>query len=162
MDRLQGMRQCRLGNGETECILCGETFRFYHTSQRPCAECGKMTCGKCGMVYKSFHPHAQNQGNDKKRQVKASTRSTGGGLSSSLSSSASVTSLLTATFSGNLLSGSGSVGSGADDAKGLIWLCKICGVQRETWKKSGAWFFKVCGSQRLSHLRIEWCKYNSI
>ena len=117
MDRLQGMRQCRLGNGETECILCGETFRFYHTSQRPCAECGKMTCGKCGLVYKSFPPHGQNQGN--------ANRSAGGGLSSSLSSSASVTSLLTATFSGNILSGSAGGGSGTDEAKGLIWLCKI-------------------------------------
>ena len=150
MDRLQGMRQCRLGNGETECILCGETFRFYHTSQRPCAECGKMACGKCGMVYKTFPSHGQNQGNDKNRQV---NRSAGGGLSSSLSSSASVTSLLTTTFGGNLLSGSGSGGSGTDEAKGLIWLCKICGEQRETWKKSGAWFFKVCGSARLSHLK---------
>ena len=24
-----------------------------------------------------------------------------------------------------------------------VWYCKICGEQRETWKKSGAWFFKV-------------------
>ena len=48
VDRLEGMRQCRLGNGETECILCGETFRFYHRSQRRCAECKKMTCAKCG------------------------------------------------------------------------------------------------------------------
>ena len=42
MERLEGMRHSRLGNGETECILCGETFRFYHTPSR-CVACGKMT-----------------------------------------------------------------------------------------------------------------------
>ena len=24
-----------------------------------------------------------------------------------------------------------------------VWLCKICGEEREMWRKSGAWFFKV-------------------
>ena len=138
MDRLEGMRHSRLGNGETECILCGETFRFYHHSQRPCAECHKMTCGKCGLEYSTANPQAQNHNNEKKRL--SSTRSGVGGLSSSLSSSSSVTSLLTNTYIGGFL---GVGGSGEDDGKDRVWLCKICGEQRETWKKSGAWFFKV-------------------
>ena len=37
------MKRCRLGNGETECVLCGEVFRFYTRGQRRCAECAKMT-----------------------------------------------------------------------------------------------------------------------
>ena len=125
MDRLEGMRHSRLGNGETECILCGEVFRFYHHSQRPCAECGKMTCGKCGLEYSTGTSHSHNQ----KKEP-----------GSSFPSSSSVTSLLTTTIGGIL----GGGGGGGDDGKDRVWLCKICGEQREAWKKSGAWFFKVC------------------
>ena len=128
------MRHNRLGNGETECILCGETFRFYHHSQRPCAECNKMACGKCGMEYSTGIN--QNQHNDQKHYNR---NIDGGGLGSSLSSSSSVTSLFTSTIGGLL----GASASGGDDGKDKVWLCKICGEQREMWKKSGAWFFKV-------------------
>ena len=141
--RLEDMRQCRLGNGETECILCGETFRLYHRSQRPCAECGKMTCSKCGMECTAINPHAQNHGHDKKQQAKGSARGVGEGLSSYLSSRSSVISLLAATFATGSLGSGGSSGISRDESKELIWLCEICGEQREIWKKSGAWFFKV-------------------
>ena len=97
------MRQCQLGNGETECILCGQTFRFYHPSQRPCAECGEMTCSKCGMECTAINPHSQNHGHDKNRQAKESARGVVGGLSPSLSSGSSVISLLTTTFTGGYL-----------------------------------------------------------
>ena len=46
----------------------------------------------------------------------------------------------------NFFSGAGSGsshGGGHGSDEGTIWLCKICGEQREMWKKSGAWFFKV-------------------
>ena len=46
----------------------------------------------------------------------------------------------------SLFSGAGSGsshGGGHGSDEGTIWLCKICGEQREMWKKSGAWFFKV-------------------
>ena len=43
MERVEVMKRCRLGNGETECVLCGEVFRFYTRGQRRCTECGKMT-----------------------------------------------------------------------------------------------------------------------
>ena len=133
------MRQCQLGNGETECITCGETSLF----NQHCAECGKITCSKCGMACTAINPHTQNHGHDKKRQAKGSARVVGGGLSSSLSSSSSVTSLLTATFTGGLHGSGGCSGIDGVDGKKLIWLCKIFREQRETWKKSGAWFFKV-------------------
>ena len=49
--------------------------------------------------------------------------------------------LISFLFSG---AGSGSShGGGHGSDEGTIWLCKICGEQREMWKKSGAWFFKV-------------------
>ena len=128
MERLEGMRHSRLGNGETECILCGETFRFYHTPSR-CVACGKMTCGKCGLEYLTGNPHGHNQHNDNKNSDP----------NSSLSSSSSVTSILTNTIGGLLGGGV----TGVDDGKDRAWYCKICGEQRETWKKSGAWFFKV-------------------
>ena len=127
MDRLEGMRQCRLGNGETECILCGETFRFYHRSQKRCAECGKMTCSKCGMESTVLLPHHEQNRNG--------GRKASGSSMSTLSSSTSVTSLLSATLGGG--------SSNGNEGKETVWLCKICGEQREMWKKSGAWFFKV-------------------
>ena len=43
VERVEVMKRCRLGNGETECVLCGEVFRFYTRGQRRCTECGKMT-----------------------------------------------------------------------------------------------------------------------
>ena len=53
----------------------------------------------------------------------------------------SVTSLLSSVYPGSAYYGvSGNTGA---DPKETIWLCKICGEQREMWKKSGAWFFKV-------------------
>ena len=125
------MRHTRLGNGDTECILCGETFRFYHTTQRPCAECGKRACGKCGLEYST------STSNQHKNDQKNSNRNNDGGLASSISSSSSVTSLFTSTIGGL-------IGANAqEDGKDRIWLCKICAEQREMWKKSGAWFFKV-------------------
>lgn len=127
VERLEAMRRCRLGNGETECILCGETFRFYHRSQRRCAECAKMTCSKCGQESAvSHHPHGGT--NLDKGQSQLHRRS------STLSSSPSVTSMISA------LSGAG---VNHLDSKETVWLCKICGEEREMWKKSGAWFFKV-------------------
>ena len=134
MDRLEGMRQCRLGNGETECILCGETFRFYHRSQRRCAECKMMTCSKCGgesVVKAAVAGAGADEPNGGQRKGSAG--------SSTLSSSTSVTSLLSMSAMGAFGVGPGS----SADGKETIWLCKICGEQREMWKKSGAWFFKV-------------------
>jgi hypothetical protein len=126
VERLEGMRQSRLGNGETDCILCGEVFRFYHHSQKRCAECAKMTCGKCGREYaKLTHGASHNHGQS-------------GTLSSSSAMSTSMTSLLTSVLAG----GSNSGGEGSDHGA-TVWLCKICAEQREMWKKSGAWFFKV-------------------
>ena len=127
IERLEGLRHSRLGNGETDCILCGEVFRFYHHSQKRCAECGKMTCGKCGKECCL----APGPGQSNNRNRKAS-------LSSSSSLSSSMTSLFTSALMGNP---SNPGAEGNDNA--FVWLCKICAEQRDIWKKSGAWFFKV-------------------
>ncbi len=58
MERLERMKHHRMGSGETDCILCGEVFRFYHRSQKRCLDCGKMTCGKCGVETLAKH-HAE-------------------------------------------------------------------------------------------------------
>ena len=34
-------------------------------------------------------------------------------------------------------------GSGQGKGGETVWLCKICGEEKEMWRKSGAWFFKV-------------------
>lgn len=126
VERLEGLRQSRLGNGETDCILCGEVFRFYHHSQKRCAECAKMTCGKCGKEYAFQGATGPGQPN----------RPT-----SSLASSASMSGSMTSLISSALFGGPNS--SAGNQDQDLIWLCKICAEQREMWKKSGAWFFKV-------------------
>ena len=123
---MERLRHSRLGNGETDCILCGEVFRFYHHSQKRCMECGKMTCGKCGREC-----HNQNS------QSNHGHRSS---LTSTSSMSSSMTSLISSALFGG---GSASSEGGSGDAPSTIWLCKICAEQREMWKKSGAWFFKV-------------------
>lgn len=124
VERLETMRQCRMGNGETECVLCGEVFRFYHRSQRRCAECDKMTCSKCGVESSSFHPTPGGKSHPE--------GSRSGSITSTLSSSASFISV----------SGLSSLTGAGSSAKESIWLCKICSEEKEMWKKSGAWFFK--------------------
>ena len=140
VDRLERLRHSRLGNGETDCILCGEVFRFYHHSQKRCMECGKMTCGKCG---RECH---NNQGGQSGRNER-----------SSLASSSSMSSSMTSLISSALFGGHGGASSDHHDASSTIWLCKICAEQREMWKKSGAWFFKVSMHQHLHHMfRARW------
>lgn len=140
VERLENLRQSRLGNGETDCILCGEVFRFYHHSQKRCGECAKMTCGKCGREYAltqggSIQPHRPS--------------------SASLTTSSSMSSSLTSLIGSTIFGGSQSSGQNSEEVA-TIWLCKICAEQREMWKKSGAWFFKVyytCQSKCLVYLR---------
>lgn len=131
MDRLERLKHSRLGNGETDCILCGEVFRFYHHSQKRCMECAKMTCGKCGRECHNSGPGSGSGGSQH------------GHRGSSLASSSSMSSSMTSLISSALFGGHGSASSDHHDASSTIWLCKICAEQREMWKKSGAWFFKV-------------------
>lgn len=50
MERLQNMRNNAAGDGENNCILCGEAFSFF-TRQKNlmCADCNKAVCTKCGV-----------------------------------------------------------------------------------------------------------------
>ena len=61
----------------------------------------------------------------------------GGGYLSSSASSSLLNDL--ASFTGLNLGAPLGVGG----MKETVWLCKICGEEREMWRKSGAWFFKV-------------------
>ena len=132
---MEGMKRCRVGNGETECVLCGEVFRFYHRSQRRCAECNKMTCGKCGVET------SLAKAGMKAAEVAEAAGNGGaaGFLGKGLSSS---TSFISGTGLGTL-TGFGGGAAGSAGKGETVWLCKICFEEKETWKKSGAWFFKV-------------------
>ncbi len=123
VERLEKMKRCRNGSGDTDCVLCGEVFRLYSRSQRRCHDCNKMTCGKCGH---EVNPNRHHQDKDK--------------TTSSASTSVSSTTDLAASISSFL----GSWGrTPAQAHPEYIWLCKICAEEREVWKKSGAWLFKV-------------------
>ena len=132
------MKRCRVGNGETECVLCGEVFRFYHRSQKRCVDCRKMTCGKCGVETSASGGKPGRNGANGSAGANAGSDAPGilaKGLSSSTSFiSASGLSSLTGLTGAS----AGSAGKGE-----TVWLCKICAEEKEMWKKSGAWFFKV-------------------
>ena len=53
------------------------------------------------------------------------------------------------------LGGGGGLKGGGGET---VWLCKICGEEREMWRKSGAWFFKV-GRRAQSCLSPALCTY---
>ena len=68
----------------------------------------------------------------------------GGYLSSSASSSLlSDLASLAHAATGLNVGGVGAIVGGKGHVE-TVWLCKICGEEREMWRKSGAWFFKVC------------------
>ena len=124
------MKRSRLGGGETDCILCGEVFRFYHRAQRRCTDCNKMTCGKCGVeTYAGPRPKGPGGVGDSNSGFGSLSSLTGGTLSSSAS-------FMSAT-------GLSGLTGGGPGGKETVWLCKICAEEKEMWKKSGAWFFKV-------------------
>ena len=131
VERLEKMKRCRNGSGETDCILCGEVFRFYHRSQRRCHDCNKMTCGKCGLEVGNKHPHG-HPGSELASSAASSISSALSGWAGSL------------TGSPVMAAGSSSHHHHLQDNKNeSVWLCKICAEEKEMWKKSGAWFFKV-------------------
>ncbi|KAK6620624.1 hypothetical protein RUM43_010916 [Polyplax serrata] len=49
VDRLDNMKRNIMGNGTTQCILCGDTFRMFSSSNFLCCGCKKLVCEKCGI-----------------------------------------------------------------------------------------------------------------
>ncbi|XP_042526466.1 rab effector Noc2 isoform X1 [Dipodomys spectabilis] len=49
VERLETMRQNVMGNGLSQCLLCGEVLGFLGSSSVFCKDCRKKVCTKCGI-----------------------------------------------------------------------------------------------------------------
>ncbi|KAL7637597.1 UNVERIFIED_CONTAM: hypothetical protein RMT77_012326 [Armadillidium vulgare] len=49
VQKVEKMKQKRLGNGTSTCILCGGNLPLLRTSSLLCADCSKGVCSKCGV-----------------------------------------------------------------------------------------------------------------
>ncbi|XP_071502025.1 rabphilin-3A-like [Diadema antillarum] len=49
VDKLDNMKKNSLGNGTTQCILCGDEFGLLGASPMTCYDCYKAVCSKCGV-----------------------------------------------------------------------------------------------------------------
>ncbi|XP_041349378.1 double C2-like domain-containing protein beta isoform X1 [Gigantopelta aegis] len=49
VDKLENMKKHCIGNGSTQCILCGDEFRLLGASPTFCDDCRKAVCSKCGV-----------------------------------------------------------------------------------------------------------------
>ncbi|KAI5608384.1 double C2-like domain-containing protein beta isoform X2 [Silurus asotus] len=49
MDRLENMRRSAVGNGLSQCLLCGEALGLLGTPSVLCFDCCKKVCTKCGI-----------------------------------------------------------------------------------------------------------------
>ncbi|XP_021093879.1 rab effector Noc2 isoform X3 [Heterocephalus glaber] len=49
VERLETMRQNVMGNGLSQCLLCGEVLGFLGSSSVFCRDCRKKVCTKCGI-----------------------------------------------------------------------------------------------------------------
>ncbi|NWS27890.1 DOC2B protein, partial [Polioptila caerulea] len=49
VERLENMRKNAMGNGLSQCLLCGETLRLLGSSSVFCQDCKKKVCTKCGI-----------------------------------------------------------------------------------------------------------------
>ncbi|XP_015282165.1 PREDICTED: rab effector Noc2 [Gekko japonicus] len=49
VERLENMRKNRMGNGLSQCLLCGETLGLLGSTAVFCQDCKKKVCTKCGI-----------------------------------------------------------------------------------------------------------------
>ncbi|MEE6469469.1 hypothetical protein FKM82_008639 [Ascaphus truei] len=49
VERLENMRKNVMGNGMSQCLLCGELLGFLGTTSVFCQDCKKKVCTKCGI-----------------------------------------------------------------------------------------------------------------
>ncbi|XP_066551635.1 double C2-like domain-containing protein beta [Amia ocellicauda] len=49
VERLENMRKSAVGNGQSQCLLCGELLGLLGTSSVFCQDCRKKVCTKCGI-----------------------------------------------------------------------------------------------------------------
>ncbi|XP_055863040.1 rabphilin-3A-like isoform X1 [Biomphalaria glabrata] len=49
VDKLDNMKKNAIGNGSSQCILCGDEFKLLGASPTFCDDCVKAVCSKCGV-----------------------------------------------------------------------------------------------------------------
>ncbi|KAF7688816.1 double C2-like domain-containing protein beta isoform X2 [Silurus meridionalis] len=59
MDRLENMRRSAVGNGLSQCLLCGEALGLLGTPSVLCFDCCKKVCTKCGIETACSQKRAQ-------------------------------------------------------------------------------------------------------
>ncbi|XP_047097762.1 rabphilin-3A [Schistocerca piceifrons] len=57
VERLENMKRNALGNGTSQCVLCGETFGVLGSPSLICHDCKKAVCQKCG--FETFTAHKE-------------------------------------------------------------------------------------------------------
>lgn len=56
VDRVENLRRNAIGNGSSQCVLCGDEFGILGASPTFCEDCAKAVCSKCGVdTYNSQH-----------------------------------------------------------------------------------------------------------
>ncbi|XP_014678089.1 PREDICTED: rab effector Noc2-like [Priapulus caudatus] len=55
VDKLENMKRNAMGNGESQCILCGDEFGILGASPTHCDDCRKAVCTKCGVDTTNSH-----------------------------------------------------------------------------------------------------------
>ncbi|EHB13363.1 Rab effector Noc2 [Heterocephalus glaber] len=131
VERLETMRQNVMGNGLSQCLLCGEVLGFLGSSSVFCRDCrkiGSLTAEAQGLLSRAGHFQDAECRDEKcsslfggaalKNQNQAALKSLGQKVCTKCGIEAS------------------------PGQKRPLWLCKICSEQREVWKRSGAWFYK--------------------
>ncbi|XP_070571491.1 double C2-like domain-containing protein beta isoform X9 [Ptychodera flava] len=58
VEKLDNMKKNALGNGYTQCVLCGDEFGLLGASPLECSDCNKAVCTKCGVDTMNSHREA--------------------------------------------------------------------------------------------------------
>ncbi|KFO25528.1 Rab effector Noc2 [Fukomys damarensis] len=135
VERLETMRRNVMGNGLSQCLLCGEVLGFLGSSSVFCRDCRKIGSGTPCAFIPADYPDEQEEG-------------PGWALSHLrldlivlLEEGKGTRSQPAFTQSGKKVCTKCGI-EASSGQKRPLWLCKICSEQREVWKRSGAWFYK--------------------
>ncbi|KAL4223052.1 Rabphilin 3A-like (without C2 domains) [Mactra antiquata] len=55
VEKLDNMKKNAMGNGTTQCVLCGDEFGLLGASPTYCDDCHKAVCSKCGVDTQNCH-----------------------------------------------------------------------------------------------------------
>ncbi|KAI3388913.1 hypothetical protein SNEBB_006739 [Seison nebaliae] len=134
LNSLSELKKNKLGDGITNCIICGYSFRLFAIFQYRCSDCQKLTCSSC-IVKVTINSNNNNNMNLFQENIYKSSRNAS--MSSSTPSPPpSQTTTTTKSFN--------------PFQSNSLTICRICNEMREMRKKSGAWFFN-CDPEIIDH-----------